>query len=313
MSITQFLEDDITETKNDIFISEFNLCDDHFIPIKPFKEELKDEKSSCSDSSMTKIIKNQFIKEMSDKNIISNILDSNEESQENNYISSNGKNSNPINFQNIDNNMQCFQCFSDGENISDFNERFICDLDNDEYNYQLALNLESNLSDSHSSPNIIDNNDSNGVSAKEIISINNNFPNKKKIFNVVKVPRYKEIRSLKCFKQKRNRRGKNKGKNNSIDWDNIPVPKEKHFHLDRKKKRIIFQRKYLKMIYSIVDLEYPFDFNMLFNLIKVHVGDKTVNNYGNGKSYHIIKINNELIVVNMKEKKMLLKGSNSKK
>ena len=97
------------------------------------------------------------------------------------------------------------------------------------------------------------------------------------------------------------------------DWDNITVPKEKHFHFDRKKHRIVFQRRHLKVIYSIVDLAYPFDFNKCFDMIKKHIGDKTVQNYDKGKSFHIIKINNEERIVTLKDKKILLKQNKNKK
>ena len=50
------------------------------------------------------------------------------------------------------------------------------------------------------------------------------------------------------------------------------------------------------MIYSIANLPYPFNFTELYKLIDEHVGDKTVNNYGNKKSYHIIKINGQIII-----------------
>ena len=106
--------------------------------------------------------------------------------------------------------------------------------------------------------------------------------------------------------KKRRGRGKYKAKKNDIDWENIQTPKEKHFHLDRKKKRIVFQRKHLKMIYSIANLPYPFNFTELYKLIDEHVGDKTVYNYGNKKSYHIIRINGQTIITTMKEKKNLL-------
>ena len=60
------------------------------------------------------------------------------------------------------------------------------------------------------------------------------------------------------------------------------------------------------MIYSIANLPYPFNFSELYKLIDEHVGDKTVNNYGNKKSYHIIRINGQTIITTMKEKKNLL-------
>ena len=103
------------------------------------------------------------------------------------------------------------------------------------------------------------------------------------------------------------------GKKFICDWDNIPVPKEKHFHFDRKKHRIVFQRRHLKVIYSIVDLAYPFDFNKCFDMIKKHIGDKTVQNYDKGKSFHIIRINNEERIVTLKDKKILLKQNKNKK
>ena len=97
------------------------------------------------------------------------------------------------------------------------------------------------------------------------------------------------------------------------DWENIAVPKEKHFHFDRKKHRIVFQRRHLKVIYSIVDLAYPFNFNKCFDIIKKHIGDKTVQNYKEGKSFHIIKINNEEKIVTLKDKKLILKGNKMNK
>ena len=97
------------------------------------------------------------------------------------------------------------------------------------------------------------------------------------------------------------------------DWENIAVPKEKHFHFDRKKHRIVFQRRHLKVIYSIVDLAYPFNFNKCFDIIKKHIGDKTVQNYTEGKSFHIIKINNEEKIVTLKDKKLILKGNKMNK
>ena len=144
------------------------------------------------------------------------------------------------------------------------------------------------------------------------ISNDNNPINNKKpgtIFKIEKIEKNKEL--FHCLNQKR----ENDDKSNKYlcDWDNIKVPKEKHFHFDRKKHRIVFQRKHLKVIYSIVDLTYPFNFNKCFNLIKEHIGDKTVQNYKEGKSFHIIKINNEEKIVTLKDKKMILKGNKMKK
>ena len=60
-------------------------------------------------------------------------------------------------------------------------------------------------------------------------------------------------------------------------------------------------------------MAYPFDFNKCFDMIKKHIGDKTVQNYDKGKSFHIIRINNEERIVTLKDKKILLKQNKNKK
>ena len=319
MSLKSF-NDEITEPKFDNFIFGNDISDNHFFPLKPFKEDFIDIKSSSGNSSITKIINNQFLKEMTDKNIISHVMDSDEYYIENNNISPIiQKNTEIIDLRNLEN----MQSFSDGEKESLESQKYIY-LESIDHNRD-SFNLNSNLSFSsdeiyyyNNNINIIninDNNDNNynndnNISSDDKKSSNKNkYNNKKKIFNVIKDEKYNNLKDMKYLKKKRKpRKRRNRTNNGEIDWDNIPVPKEKHFHLDRKKKRIIFQRKYLKMIYSIVDLEYPFDFRQLFNLIKLHVGDKTATNYGNGKSFHIIKIDDKYIIVTMKEKKLILKS-----
>ena len=136
----------------------------------------------------------------------------------------------------------------------------------------------------------------------------------KKIFKISKIPKNEQI-SQASLGIKRNRDDVNvqKKKKNLIDWEHISVPKEKHFHFDRKKHRIVFQRKHLKVIYSIVDLVSPFDFNKYFQMIKEHIGDKTNQNYGKGKSFHIIKVGNEEKIVTLKEKKNIMKNLKNNK
>lgn len=320
MSLNEFFENDISVQKNDNIISDLNISENkNYILINPFKEDFRDCNSS---NSISNIIKNQFIKEMTNKNIISEEMNSDDEYFENNPINSQNINLIDIkNFENIQNlsENENIQNFSENENIPYDSQKFIVDLENSDFNHELSFNFNSNSSYSILIDDNIINDDKNfnDIPYEDKICEKNNYNNingqmKKKIFKVVKVTKniqnVQNTTNTKSLGKKRKPRGKNKGKNNDIDWDNIPVPKEKHFHLDRKKKRIIFQRKYLKMIYSIVDLEYPFDFNELFNLIKEHVGDKTVEKFGDRKSFHIIRINGKLIVVNMKEKKMILKG-----
>jgi len=136
----------------------------------------------------------------------------------------------------------------------------------------------------------------------------------KKIFKITKIPKNEYI-SQALISKKRTRDDENvqKKKKNLVDWEHISVPKEKHFHFDRKKHRIVFQRKHLKVIYSIVDLVSPFDFNKYFQMIKEHIGDKTNQNYGIGKSFHIIKVGNEERIVTLKEKKSIMKNLKNNK
>ena len=126
------------------------------------------------------------------------------------------------------------------------------------------------------------------------------------IFLIKKIPHEKNNNEKNNKNKSQTRHWK---KNLGIDWNEIFVPKEKHFHFDRKKHRIVFQRKHLKIIYSIVDLPSPFDFLDCYQKIREHVGEKTVKNYGKGKSFHLIKNKDgEIIIVTLREKKRLLKG-----
>ena len=185
------------------------------------------------------------------------------------------------------------------EDDSDFSHRYeipyfkpilASNIFNNNNNYKLSSNLFFNL-------NVLN-------VSKDNNPINGN--NHKKIFNIVKIKKTK-------FNYLQRKKGFGEKIKKCLDWDNIKVPKEKHFHLDRKKHRIVFQRQHLKVIYSIVDLSYPFNFNKCFDLIKKHIGDKTVKNYKDGKSFHLIKINNEEKIVTLKDKKMLLKANKNAK
>jgi hypothetical protein len=180
------------------------------------------------------------------------------------------------------------------------------------YRKVLSNNINTDLI-----PKIDTSNQSNVKPQEELTKLNMDLNNKnksnsKKVFNIIKVPKNKQ-QIFQCMQKKRVAGDSRWGKKFLCDWDNIPVPKEKHFHFDRKKHRIVFQRRHLKVIYSIVDLTYPFDFNKCFDMIKKHIGDKTVQNYDKGKSFHIIKINNEEKIVTLKDKKILLKQNKNKK
>ena len=301
MSLIELFENGMRVSRNDGDASELSISqNNNSIALNSFKEDCK---SLSGDSSFTNIIKNQFIKEITNKNIINDSINSDEEFFENENNNIFLQNSKISHFKNLEN----MNSYSDGEKDAGDSQVY-----KDIFN---PMNDNNKISSSFSS------NDKENINIKNINDIpldgkvNNNSRYKKKIFKVIKA-RPKESKEPKVKVEdftikKRKPRGK-KGRNNDVDWDNIPVL-GKAFSFSSKKKRIIFQRKYLKMIYSIVDLPFPFDFEELFNLIKEHVGDKTAEKYGIGKSFHIIRLNGQLIVVTMKEKKMLLKGAKKEK
>ena len=153
------------------------------------------------------------------------------------------------------------------------------------------------------------NNNSNYLSNNKIISHDINNINKKRVFYISKYPKNKEFKSINSELKKflsTPKDSKRYYKNQNINWDAIEVPKEKHFHFDRKKHRIVFQRKHLKVIYSIIGLSPPINFSKCFNMIKEHIGDKTLQNFGKGKSFHIIREGGEEKIVTLKDKKLKL-------
>ena len=211
----------------------------------------------------------------------------------------------------------------DDNDFNDYQERY--SITNNIYNKKqkgnnvFNININENNYDINTNNNLNNNDDKNNnknIKKENKKDIKNNvnknidkndekkFKNEK-IFKIVKIPKWQkneESENLDFIGKKRG----NYSKKYKFDWDKIKVPKEKHFHFDRKKHRIVFQRKHLKLIYSIVDLPYPYNFNKCFKLIKEHVGDKTTENYGRGKSFHIIMVGNEEKIVTLEAKRNLL-------
>ena len=247
----------------------------------------------------TPVIKNEII--MSDLNLYSNEYISLKEEEKNDEKSL----SEESNFQNFI-KREFTKEMTSKNNVSDDEDDDMDDTRRYEITNFKPL-TENNIINNNckSSSNIFSNLNSSNISNDK--PINNN--EHKKIFNIVKIPKNKKI--FQCLQRKRE--FGERSKKFMFDWDNIKVPKEKHFHFDRKKHRIVFQRRHLKVIYSIVDLTYPFNFNKCFDMIKKHIGDKTIQNYGSGKSFHIIKINNEEKIVTLKDKKILLREDKLKK
>ena len=270
--------------KNEYMMSDLN--DNTFFSNKPYKDVYKEDKHN-SDTGLTFLYQGSYFRNGGNKKSENDSYSNSPNKHDYEEV----KNSDSENYIYIDD--------LDNDDIDNYeedkkeNEIEIKSDDNDsENNYNFNLNSAISLSISYD----LSKNDNNS-NIKEIFGDDKT----KKIFRIIKVGRYRDLPH-----KKRRGRGKYKSKKNDIDWENIQTPKEKHFHLDRKKKRIVFQRKHLKMIYSIANLPYPFNFTELYKLIDEHVGDKTVNNYGNKKSYHIIRINGKTIITTMKEKKNLL-------
>ena len=237
------------------------------------EEEKNDEKSLSEESNFQNFIKREFIKEMTSKNNISDDEDDDMDDTRRYEI---------INYKQTYANINTIQ------------------------NTNINININNDINNDNTDNNI----KSKSINIFSVTNTNRNSNLKihNKIFNIVKIPKNKKI--FQCLQRKRE--FGERSKKFMFDWDNIIVPKEKHFHFDRKKHRIVFQRRHLKVIYSIVDLTYPFDFVKCFDMIKKHIGDKTIQNYGKGKSFHIIKINNEEKIVTLKDKKILLKENKNK-
>ena len=257
----------------------------------------------------TPIIKNEIV--MSDINIYGNEYISLKEEEKNDEKSL----SEESNFQNFI-KREFTKEITNKNNISDSEDDDIDDIQRYEITHFKPLTTNNIINNNNFKPTA--NFFTSLISPNNILNdnkkINQNVKKEKnnehkRIFNIVKIPKNKKI--FQCLQRKREYG--ERSKKMIFDWDNIKVPKEKHFHFDRKKHRIEFQRRHLKVIYSIVDLTYPFNFNKCFDMIKKHIGDKTVQNYKAGKSFHIIKINNEEKIVTLKDKKMLLKESKMKK
>ena len=217
--------------KNEYVMSDLN--DNTFFSNKPYKEDFKEDKHN-EDPGLAFLYQENYFRNGPNK-----------KSQNDSYSNSpnkhdyeEDKNSEGENFIYLDDDID-----NDNDNYEeDKKENEIelkSDNDNDsEDEYNFHLNSGISLSISYD----LTKNDNNNI--KEIFVDDRN----KKIFRIVKVGRYRDLPH-----KKRRGRGKYKSKKNDIDWDNIQTPKEKHFHLDRKKKRIVFQRKHLKMIYSIAN------------------------------------------------------------
>ena len=187
--------------------------------------------------------------------------------------------------------------FSESQNINNNNIINYDQLYNNNNNNNFILNNYNDMYTNQNYPNFINNDN--------IYQQNN----KNKIFMITKNPKYRDKNksiNKKIF-NKEDYNIRSRSKKQTIDWDSIEVPKEKHFHFDRKKHRIVFQRKHLKVLYSIVGLSPPINFKKCYNLIKEQIGDKTLQNYGKGKSFHIIRDNGEEKIVTLKDKKIQLK------
>ncbi len=290
--------------KNDYMMSDLN--DLSFFQLKPFKEDFRDDRT-IGPSNMTCLYQSKYFRKDDYKDYKESVNISDSESEKTPDIQS----IQTLSFKNVKNNQENDDLSQSLIYITDFdNDSHDDNIDEEQKENEISIRSDNE----NDNENENENNCSFKINSAFSFSISydldkgeNNYSNifnttkREKIFRIVKVTRFRDLPQ-----KKRRGRGKYKSKKNDIDWENIITPKEKHFHLDRKKKRIVFQRKHLKMIYSIANLQYPFNFTELYKLIDEHVGDKTVYNYGNKKSYHIIRIDGKPIITTMKEKKTLL-------
>ena len=173
MSLNGLFENEISEQKNDNIISELNISENkNYSPIKTFKEDFKDCNSSNSISNISSIIKNQFIKEMTNKNIISDDINSEDEYFENKPIDS--QNINTLNFKNFEN----LENFSE-KNAYD-SQKIYVDLENSNFNHEISFNFNSNSSYSI----LIDDNINNNENINDIpYDVNNSNIYEKNIYN----------------------------------------------------------------------------------------------------------------------------------
>jgi hypothetical protein len=164
------------------------------------EEEKNEEKSLSEESNFQNFIKNEFFKEMSKNNA------SDEEDDD-----------------------------------MDDTRRYIID-------YKPPSSKTESINNNQNNSSIQNNNSNNCKTSVNIFTVINtsnktntnkdNTPknNHKKIFNIIKSPKNKKI--FQCLLRKRE--FGERTKKYMLDWDNIVVPKEKHFHFDRKKHRIVF-------------------------------------------------------------------------
>jgi len=271
MSIDEYFEDEITQPKNGLVMSDLNINEENFFQI--LNEGEQNEKANLIEINYLNNSKENYFNK---KNVTSDELKSLDSFIPLVDITT------PIEYQNSQN--------SDKVNYETPTK--LEQINNQNYFDNIDYDIQSDF------PIITENKEYSFSGEK----YNNSSKTKKEIFKVINDWKTKTSQE---YANKKRHRSRSRKKKEDIDWDNMYVPKEKHFHLDRKKKRIIFQRKHLKMIYSIVDLEYPFDFNFLFRLIDNHVGNKTLSNYRGGKSFHIVKVDGKFKIITMKEKKIL--------
>ena len=203
--------------KNELMMSDIN--DIPFYNFKSYKEDYKEDKVN-DESNMSFLYQSKYFRSGGNKKAEQ---ESDSENQQN-YKTMNFPNKN-----NSDNENFIYITDLENDDMEDKkeNEIEIKDDSESENNYNFNLNSAISLSLSYDLTK--------NENFKEIISDNKN----KQIFRIVKVGRYRDLPH-----KKRRGRGKYKAKKNDIDWENIVTPKEKHFNLDRKKKRIVFQRKH---------------------------------------------------------------------
>ena len=179
------------------------------------------------------------------------------------------------------------------------------DINNNNYIESFFLNqLEYNNTNSDSSLYEFNNNNENTNNLNEYIN-DENYENKNE--NKI-IPHLNKPLIFKIIHNNKNK--KNKKRIFLKYFENLKIPKEKHLNVEKKKKRIQFQKNHIKTIYSYCHLEPPFDFIYLFNLIKEHQNNN-FNYFNQKKSFHFIKDNKKNIKIVTFEEKKYFKNLNN--
>ena len=196
MSCVGLLDNENTLMKNDFLISDMNmnLFSNDYLPLK---EEEKNDEKSLSEESNFLIKRELYFRDLTNKNFFP------DENEDDDLEDSRRYELNDLNFRKaFSNNVPFNNYISKLEMFNPINQ--INPINNNSQLQPSNINTSYNINDK----------------------------DKKKIFNIVKVPKSKQ-QIFQCMQKKRMGEYRLAGKKLMCDWDSIPVPKEKHLHFQK--------------------------------------------------------------------------------